>query len=85
MKKFVVSFCLVALGLGAGLTMPRILAQTDATTSVQKWEQLCEEEKGRGTRLNDRLKARGANGFELVGAVPVGSNYSFVCYRRPLE
>lgn len=88
MKKFLVSFCLVALGLAAGLTVPRIFAQSDSSGAIQKWEQFCEAANTRNKASkavpawNASMKAHGANGFQLVSVV-VWGNFQYLCYRRP--
>lgn len=90
MKKLLVSFCLVALGLAAGLTVPRIFAQSDSQQGVQKWEQFCEVAAFSAAKRfakdveewNASLKAHGAKGYELVGQAGSGSAVS-LCYRRP--
>ena len=91
MKKSVVSFFLVALGLAAGFTMPRILAQSESPGTVRKWEQFCEPHQSNRERIakhvsdwNNAMKARGAEGYQLVQIVSSNSDLSFaLCYRRP--
>ena len=90
MKKFLVSFCLVALGLTAGLTVPRIFAQPGYPGAVQKWEQFCEAADRRNNAekavpaWNASMRTHGANGFQLV-SVEVWGNFQYLCYRRPAQ
>lgn len=87
MKKLLVSFGLMALGLAAGLSAPRIAAQSDSPAAVQKWEQFCEmPDKIRNKKPENRIqilsalmKKYGEEGYELVG-IPGGE---VVCLRRP--
>jgi hypothetical protein len=86
MKKFLASFCVVALGLAAGLAMPRIVAQSASPEAVQKWEQFCEmqpriQKEKLDKRLpayNEAIRARGEQGYQLVLIL---ENQAF-CYAR---
>lgn len=90
MKKFLASFCFVALGLAAGLTMPRIVAQSSSPGAVQKWEQFCETPhkirnkkwENRFPIINATMKKYGDQGYELV---EVGEGAASVCFRRPVR
>ncbi|MEM8608944.1 MAG: hypothetical protein AAGF92_17700 [Myxococcota bacterium] len=82
MKQSTLGFTMLAIGMALGLAVPPLLAQSDAPPKVQKWEQYCERITGRVTKVNERLKAAGDKGFELVGAF--GDDFSLYCYRRPM-
>ena len=73
---------MLSIGLVLGLTVPPLLAQSDAPPKVQKWEQYCET-ASMLKKQNKMIKDAGDKGYEFVGAFNEAG--ALLCFRRPVR
>ncbi len=79
------------LGCAAGMHADsRAHAQTQkftTPTTVRKWQQFCSDQAGVGNDINNVLRSKGEEGWELVSVTAHQEVFKtlLVCFKRPVE
>lgn len=86
MEKTIVPTLCVLVGCAAGAALtPAVTAQWPDNPAAQRWQQTCEELPTREGPVNELMRRRGEQGWELVDIYVANQGYATLraCFKRP--